>query len=148
MTARIITNETERGVLLKFVQSQKIPFTVEITKGKRRSLEQNRLQRLWINEIAEQRDDQAPEEWRGYCKLVFGVPILRAENEMFCEKYDRHVRPLEYQDKIAIMCEPLDLPVTRIMTTDQKSRYLDAIYKHFTEEGLMLTDPESLGRAA
>ena len=47
------------------------------------------------------------------------------------------------------MMEPLDLPVTRIMTTNQKTRYLDAIYRHFVEQGMQLTiPPEKYGEAA
>jgi len=37
--------------------------------------------------------------------------------------------------------EPLDFPVTRIMNTSQKTRYLDRIYKDFTEQGVVLTIP-------
>ena len=148
MTSRVIATETDRQLLLRLIQMQKIPFTVEIVKGKRRSVEQNRLQRLWIGEIAEQLEDQTPEEIRAYCKLTLGVPILRAESASFCEKYDKHVRPLPYEQKLAIMAEPLDLPVTRLMTTNQKTRYLDAICKHFAEKGVALTQPEDIGKAA
>jgi hypothetical protein len=77
-----------------------------------------------------------------------GVPILRAENELFCERYDAIVRPLPYEQKLAIMMEPLDLPVTRLMTTEQKTRYLDHIHKHFTDLGLELTNPEERRAAA
>ena len=147
MTTRVVTNEVARKLLVKFIQDQKLPFTCEIVKGKRRSVEQNKLQRLWVNEIAEQLGDQTPEEIRGYCKLALGVPLLRAENELFCEKYDKHVKPLPYEQKLAIMQEPLDMPVTRLFTTEQKTRYLDAIWKHFTERGVILTDPDRDGRA-
>ena len=143
MSSRVVTTEAERGLLLRFLGQHPLPFTVNITKGKRRSVDQNRLQRLWLNEIAEQLGDQTPEEVRAYCKLRFGVPMLRAENEDFCAKYDTTVKPLPYETKLAIMAEPLDLPVTRLFTTDQHARYLDAIYKHFTEQGLALTAPEA-----
>ena len=76
------------------------------------------------------------------CKLTFGVPILRAENTWFREKYDEVVRPLPYPQKLALMMEPLDMPVTRLMTTEQKTRYLDAIYRHFAGLGLVLTVPD------
>ena len=144
MTSRSVTSEFQRDALIKLIQAQKLPFTVEITKGKRRSTDQNRLQRMWLNEIAEQMGDRTPEEVRGYCKLVLGVPILRAENEGFCERYDAVVKPLPYEQKLAIMMEPLDLPVTRLMTTDQHTRYLDAIWKHWSDQGVILTDPERI----
>lgn len=143
MTTRIVRSEEERRLAQKFIEGQKIPFTLDITKGRKRSVEQNRLQRQWLNEISEQLGDQTPEEIRGYCKLTMGVPILRAENLHFCEKYDLAVKPLSYEAKIAIMMEPLDLPVTRLMTTSQKTRYLDEIYKHFSEQGIIMTEPEA-----
>ena len=142
MTTRVIKSETDRAVLLRLLKEHTVPFTVDIVKGKRRSTEQNRLQRLWMTEIAEQLEDQTPEEVRAYCKLTIGVPILRAENTHFCEKYDEFVKPLGYEQKMAMMAEPLDMPVTRLMTTDQKTRYLDGVCRHFAERGVMLTRPE------
>lgn len=141
MTTRIVRTEQDRALLVQFVKAQKLPFTANVTKGKNRSVEQNRLQRLWLNEAAEQLGDRTAEDIRGYCKLTLGVPMLRAENEDFAEKYDAIVKPLPYEQKLAIMMEPLDLPVTRIMTSEQKGRYLDAMCQHFLEQGLVLSDP-------
>ena len=115
---------------------------MSVVKGNKRSVEQNRLQRLWCVEISDQLGDRTPEEVRGYCKLAIGVPILRAESETFREQYDRVIKPLPYEQKLAVMMEPLDLPVTRYMTTKQKAQYLDAVFKHFTEQGVVLTQPE------
>jgi hypothetical protein len=39
------------------------------------------------------------------------------------------------------MSEPLDMPVTRLMSTKQKHAYLDAIFQHFSEKGIVLTIP-------
>lgn len=142
MVTRVIRNEDDLALLIDFLKARKRPFTVDIVKGKHRTNEQNHLQRLWLNEAAEQLGDRTPEELRGLCKLQFGVPILRAENTRFCEMYDRFVKPRPYEEKLALMMEPLDLPVTRIMTTDQKTRYLDAVSKHFLEQGIALTEPK------
>jgi hypothetical protein len=147
MTTRVVSTPFDRQQLVQFLEGQKLPFTVDVTRGKRRSVEQNRLQRLWLNEIAEQLGDRTAEEVRGDCKLTIGVPILRAENEAFREKYDAFVRPLPYEQKLAFMMEPLDFPVTRLMSTEQKTRYLDGIYQRYAGQGLILTDPEKL-RAA
>jgi hypothetical protein len=141
MTTRVIKTETDRAAMITYLSGCNIPCTIDIVRGARRSTEQNKLQRMWLNEIAEQLQDQTPEEVRGYCKLTMGVPILRSENEAFCEKYDRIVKPLPYEQKIEVMMLPLSLPVTSIMTTDQKTRYLDAMYRHFVDRGLVLTEP-------
>ena len=141
MTTRVIRNDEDLALLFRFLKAQKRPFTVDITKGKQRSTEQNKLQRLWLNEIAEQLGDQTAEQVRGYVKLTIGVPILRAENEAFRERYDEFVRPLGYEQKLALMMEPLDLPVTRLMSTEQKTRFLDGIAQHYAQQGVRLTEP-------
>lgn len=143
MTSRVIKTETDRTMAARLIAEQKLPFTLDVTRGARRSVEQNRLQRMWMLEISAQLDDRTPEEVRGYCKLHFGVPILRAESQSFCDKYDQFVKPLGYEQKLALMMVPLDLPVTRIMTTEQKIRYLDEIHKHFAAQGVVLTMPEA-----
>lgn len=144
MSTRFIDTEWDRKMLIRFLESQPLPLTVSLTKGGKRSAKQNRLNRQWMGEIAEQLGDQTPEEVRGYCKLTIGVPILRAENEAFRERYDAIVRPLPYSQKLALMMEPIDLPVTRLMTIKQATAYLDGVHRHFSEKGIVLTDPGDL----
>jgi hypothetical protein len=139
---RVVGTEEDRNIAAQYVASRDLPFTLTLTSGKHRTTAQNKLQRLWMNEIAEQKGDMTPEYVRGYCKLTIGVPILRAENEAFREKYDAVVKPLSYEQKIAIMMEPLNMPVTSIMNTAQKTAYLDGIIRHFGEQGIVLTMPE------
>lgn len=140
--SRIVENEQNRGMLIKFIQSKKLPFVATITDGRGRTTKQNKLQRKWMTEVSEQLGDCTPEEVRAYCKLAIGVPILRAENEAFRIKYDEVVKPLPYATKLAIMAEPLDMPITRLMTTAQKKKYLDQVFKHYSEQGLVLTMPK------
>lgn len=144
MPTRIIETEHDRKMLIRFLEGQKLPMTVNISAGGLRTAKQNRLQRLWMQEIAEQKGDVTPEEVRGYCKLTMGVPILRNENEEFREKYDRVVKPLPYEVKLALMQEPLDFPVTRLMSVKQQTAYLDAVHRQFSEQGVILTDPGDL----
>jgi len=143
MTTRIVDNEYRRKTFLRFAEKHPLPFTATITKGKHRSSRQNRLQRKWLNEIAARLEGSTAEEWRGYCKLAFGVPILCAENEAFRLAYESFVLHLPYEQRLALMMEPLDMPVTRIMTTKQKKEYLDRMQRHFAERGVKLTDPEA-----
>lgn len=142
MTTRTLLNVGDREQFVKLLESYKLPCTVTVRKGKDRSIEQNKLQRLWMNEIAEQLQDDTAEGYRAYCKLHFGVPILRAESEDFCAAYDKYIRPLPYETKLAYMAVPLDFPVSRLMTTKQCGQYLDAVHEEFTARGVRLTDPE------
>ncbi len=142
MTSRVIATTTDRDDFVTLLKSYKLPCTVNLTKGKRRSVEQNRLQRMWLQEATEQLGEYRLEGYRAYCKLHFGVPILRGENDEFRAAYDQVIRPHSYEDKLMMMSIPLDFPVTRLMSTGQKKRYLDDIADHFTGLGVRLTDPE------
>jgi len=144
MTTRFLETDADRRLLIRFIEEQPLPLTVSLSKGGKRTLRQNKLQRLWMGEIAEQLGDQTAEEVRGYCKLTIGVPILRAENDAFRERYDAIIRPLPYEQKLAMMMEPLDFPITRLMTTKQATAYLDGVHRHFSAKGIVLTDPGDL----
>jgi len=109
---------------------------------KQRTSRQNRLQRLWLDEAAKQ-GDQTAEEYRAYCKLHFGVPIMRQQSQVFREKYDRIIKPLDYEQKLELMMVPFDFPVTRLMDTANEGKYLDKMYQFFSGIGFVLTDPES-----
>lgn len=139
MVSRVITREEDRLSLISLIRDRPLPFTVEIVKGKRRSVEQNRLQRRLLNEIAEQ-TDQTAEEVRAFCKLTIGVPILRNESELFAEKYDRLIKHLPYEQKLELMAEPFDFPVSRIMSTKQKTEYLDKMLQFFSEQGVVFSE--------
>lgn len=148
---RIVETEQARDMLMKFIAGRPLPFTATVTDGKHRTNDQNKLQRKWMLEIAAQLGDRTPEDVRGYCKLHFGVPILREENEAFRLTYDRLLKPRTYEEKIEFMKEPMSLPITSIMTTRQKTAYLDAVHQFFSERGVILTNPEDLksrGQAA
>lgn len=144
MPTRFLETDADRRTLIRFLEAQPLPLTVTVGKGGKRTLKQNKLQRLWMNEIAEQLGDQTAEEIRGYCKLTIGVPILRADNDEFRERYDAIVKPLPYEQKLALMMEPLDFPVSRLMNTKQATTYLDGVHRHFSEKGIAMTDPGDL----
>lgn len=135
-----VRTERDREAVIKAIQNRPLPFMLSATSGVPRSIEQNKLQRQWCNDAAAQ-GDMTAEEYRALLKLTIGVPILRAENEAFRQAYDQHVKGLPYETKLALMSEPLDFPVTRLMTVAQKSAYLDGCHRHLTEQGFVLTDP-------
>lgn len=147
MVQRIVEDDFGKKLLVAFIERHETPFTVNISTGGRRSIAQNRLQRLWLQEIAEQLPDENAEGWRAYCKLHFGVPILRDADEVFREHYDRVVKPLPYATKLECMKTGVDLPVTSRMNTKQLTQYLDDMHRHFSGLGVVLTIPEdkSLG---
>ena len=44
MTTRTVESEHDRKMLIRFIEAHKLPFIAELTAGKRRSVEQNKLQ--------------------------------------------------------------------------------------------------------
>lgn len=143
MTDRIVKTPADLTRLLRFLENHALPFTATITAGEHRTNEQNKLQRKWVSEIAQQFPDafESPEHARAYCKLHVGIPLLREVNEAFRLKYDRLLKDRSYEEKLEFMMVPISLPVTSIMTVKQKSEYLNRVFRHFSQKGAELTIP-------
>jgi hypothetical protein len=146
MTTRVITNEAQRDALIAFIRSRPLPITVEVAKGKHRSVAQNRRQFRLLNEIAEQMD-QTVEEVRAYCKLTIGIPIMCAASELFRKRYAEIIKPLPYEMKIALMSEPFDFEVTRKMNTKQKTQYLDEVCRVYSAQGVVFSEDQERAEA-
>lgn len=117
---------------------------VSIKEGKGRSVEQNAVMHGWFGQVArELREDDARGVKR-FCKLHFGVPILRAEDDEFRDAYDRVIRPLQYEQKLVAMDI---LPVTSRMTTLQLDRCMADIQSHYAP-GVTLVYPKEKALAA
>lgn len=143
MATHVVKTEPDREAFLKVASSRKLPYTADLRQGAPRTAAQNRLAFQWYREIAEQLGDRETEEVRGECKLTIGVPILRETNEKFREVYDRLLKHLTYEQKIEAMTV-LDIPITRLMTTGELTRYLDEMQRRYGEMGVRLTIPEEL----
>jgi hypothetical protein len=106
---------------------------VAIKTGKDRSLDANAVTHVWYGQIARELGDTTAAAVHAECKLMHGVPILRAEDADFRAMYDRLFKGrFTYAEKLEIM-ERCDFPVTRLMTTDQMNRYRDAVQHAYAE---------------
>ena len=109
------------------------------TTGRKRSLDQNSISHTWYEQIANELRENTTLGVKAECKLNYGVPILRAENEEFRAKYDALVKGrFSYEEKIAFMAW---LPITSLMTKDQLSQYLVAMQAAYSGR-VALTFPE------
>lgn len=112
---------------------------VDIRTGKRRSDDQNAISHAWYEQIARELRELSAHEVKRECKLVFGVPILRAEEPDFRDQYDALIKSrFTYEEKLAVMDW---LPVTSLMTTDQLSRYLESMQAAYAKRGVSLEFP-------
>lgn len=143
--SRIIETVADIEGLARYLAGRKLPLSVSWTQGSKRSLAQNSLVYGWYLDVANQRDDMTPDDVRAECKLIFGVPILLAENVAFAEVYNRVLAPLPYEAQLEFI-KTTKLPVTSIMTMKQKSTYLDKMWDHFVrQQGFVLRDPVMYG---
>lgn len=114
-------------------------LTVNVMHGKKRSLDQNAISHAWYQQVSNELREDTPLGVKCFCKLHFGIPILRAESDDFREKYDRAMKPMNYPDKLTLMEW---FPVTSLMTTPQLSQYLEKVQDHYMRQGVHLEFPE------
>lgn len=113
--------------------------SVKITAGKSRSLDQNAISHTWYGQVARELREDDEAGVKAFCKLHFGVPILRDADDDFRAKYDAVVKPMAYADKLVLMEW---FPVTSLMTTAQLSNYLDKVQAHYQGRGVWLEFPK------
>ena len=139
MTTRAIKTADDLTLFKTYLDGRRLPFTVTVEDGRDRSAEQNRLSQKWYAEIAEQTGEDR-EDVRARCKLEIGVPIMREASDKFRAAYDQNIRPLPYENKLAIIRD-MDVPVTRLMNVEQMSRFMDLVFQRHAEIGVALTIP-------
>ena len=140
MASRILRDAADVDAFVRLLCAVKLPVTVTWEQGADRSHEQNALMWIWAGEVAAQLGDREAADVQAEWKLTIGIPILRADDPGFREKYDKTVRHLSYADKIVVMRD-LDFPVTRLMRARQMCRFLDKVERKCVEMGLTLTQP-------
>ena len=144
MSERPIRNAEDVTKLMAFLGQFPFPYRVNVTKGEDRSGQQNKLAFKWYREIAEQMGDRTSSEVRAHCKFYHGVKILVTEDEAFCEQWTRLFRDrYSEEEKLELMVEPHDYPITRIMGVRQMTAFLEAIIAEFAPMGVQLTMPKS-----
>lgn len=103
--------------------------------GKDRTLDQNALAFQLYLDLHNAKPDTFPgvNDARAHCKLHYGVGIAK-EDVTFCETYEKLIKDrFTYEEKLELMIEPVDFPVTRDFTRDQFSRYVEEIKRAFPD---------------
>lgn len=115
-------------------------FVCEIKPfAEKRTELQNKISHAWYGELASNLKENDALGYKCFCKLHFGVAILRAEDDEFRQAYDLAVKPLSYEKKLEVM---KILPITSIMKTKQLSAYLEAMKDYFMQHnGFELSFP-------
>lgn len=144
MIIRLNNSEAQRHALQMVSEApldKNIVFELREDKSTR-SEKQNRLMHKWYDELAKGTGHGLAYETH-YCKLHFGVPIVRRENAVYQKKYDKLIKHLAYEDKLEMM---EFWPVTRkpFMDTRMMTEYLETIDRYAAEQGIVLTHPDDL----
>ncbi|WP_424967302.1 hypothetical protein [Dinoroseobacter sp. S375] len=109
---------------------------------KSQSDEQRNLSFIWYADVGRQLDGWSAQDARAFSKLHIGVGLLRAHKEDFREQWDRLIRDrFSYAEKLDLMLEPHDYPVSRIMGVKLMRQYLDSMHRHWSGQGVSLTGP-------
>lgn len=149
MADRIAVNSsarlTEAISRLSAMFREKKYVVVSLRPGKDRTLDQNALWFAMYKRIAEMTDMGDAEDARRYCKLHFGVPIMRSADADFRDGWNRMFLHLSYEVKLSLMgpCPmfgPDGFPVTRLFERAQGVAYTDAIVAEFAEKGVVFDD--------
>ena len=108
---------------------------LNVKTGMDRSGPQNSVTHAWYAQIARELQGSSETEWKCHCKLHYGVPILRTEDEEFRTSYDAVIKPLAYENKLIAMRH---WPVSSLMTKAQLSQYAESMQAAFAKQCVIL----------
>lgn len=138
MTTRAIKSPEQLARWVSYLDAQQLPLTVSAVKGVDRSLEQNRTFHMWIGQVSQETGDEL-DELKGYCKAKFGLPIMRRDNAEWVAKYEPMWGPLPHELRIAFFAI---VPMTRLFKVPQMCEFMDAVQRHYLQQGFDLIDPD------
>jgi len=120
-------------------------LVVSVRPGRDRTLDQNGLWFKFYERIAQMTQIGEAEDARRYCKLHFGVPIMRRDCDQFRDGWNRMFLSLTYEEKLYLMAEcelfgPDGFPVTRLFNRKQGIEYTNRIVDEFTAKGVFFAD--------
>jgi len=107
---------------------------VPVSKARRRSLDQNALSHAWYAEI-EQAMCWEPGDAKRYCKWHIGLAILTETHPQYRDRLYAMLRALPYEQRLAAMDV---VSCTSLFTVSEMQRYMDAVQRHFAEQGVVL----------
>lgn len=137
----VIRNSYEKALAVKQLQEMRVdePITVQFKKySGKRSLSANAQQHVWYKDIAEH--EQCDVRFTGNkCKLLFGLPILLAD-EVLGPKIDFVLKrigfyEMTYEQQINVMDI---IQVTSLFKTKQHNEYRDNLQQYYADHGLYL----------
>ena len=143
MPTRIIRHPEHIDILASILLCRKLPLTVTWSQGAPRTDAQNNLSFQWYVDAARQLGDCDHGDTRALSKVLFAAPILCRDNPAFCVSWEK-LRARFSHEEIVQFVKDTELPMTSIMKLKQMIEYMDAIERYWRDQGVRLTDPESM----
>ena len=140
---RYMRNDAERAVVMQVISKLELsadqPYAVTIKiADESRSDKQNRLAFSWY-QIMGAMTGHGKEHERAYCKLTYGIPILRRDDAEFNQFYNQALMHLTYEQQLKAMEY---LSVTSLMGVRQFAEYLTTVDNEAGLRGIRLPHPE------
>jgi len=99
-----------------------------------RSLNHNSLWAVWYPQIGKA-TGQTAEAVKRECKLLYGVPILVAEDESFRRVWNAKFADDTYEQQLYMMKY---LPVTSLLSRGQGTIYTECLIREYAQQGIVL----------
>lgn len=137
-----LTDDTQWRNFCDFRNNHKLAqkrLTVEILPEKR-TLDQNSMINALYGQVASQAEDLAVIDVRRYCKLHYGIPLLRANSVTFNQFYVAAIIGMEYEQKIMLM-DYMDVTSAKEFSVKMGTEYIDTIIREYSKQGYSLLHP-------
>ena len=134
----IVNSDTAYKQLLKQIQEdyQETHYLKgKYTKSTSRSIPQNAMIHSVISHVAEWYGNTMKEQ-KCECKLDFGLPILRRDEERF-EKIGEMLDSLTREQALDVI-EPID--ITSAMTREQGAEMITTMLDYYPQQGMVWSD--------
>ncbi len=115
---------------------------VKFVDGKRSKTRNDQVRAVY-NQVNRQIDDDTLIGIERQCKLLYGVPLLRANDEVFRELYDKTIKNnLCHEDKLLAMDM---LTVTSRMSEKLCREYIAIVIEEYSKQGLYMAQEREYG---
>jgi hypothetical protein len=136
----VINSDKSLSEFLIFIAKLYLQFRylrISIIAGLDRSIDQNSMFFELYTHIADWMHGGNVEAARAECKLHYGLPILRRDDEALSELCARSIDLLNHEDQLKFIAT---MSVTSEMSKEQGREYITTVMDIYSEQGLMWPD--------
>lgn len=142
MSKWAVKTKADAFKLIAHVAGLPFPFFVTVAKGEPpRTTQMNSTLHMWFGQIAKHYGDRDAVQVKGECHHRWGLAIKRRDTQ-WAWVWDRSCGALDYEKQCKALASGV-FQVSSSMSVKELGEYMDALFRHYTAEGVRLTDPEA-----